>query len=317
MDYTTSIKMTRHEGPLTVLSLENETGTAQMHNWEVFPGITLAYLDAHMEGFSCYAPPRPNVFAINHCEEGRIECRFRNGEYLYMGRGDTFVGRRSCSDYCHTAYFPSCHYHGLSILVDEKLGQDVVDRILDTESFSLVSLCDRFCSDSDFGIIVQENEAMKHLFYELYHVPPAIRHRYFRLKVLEIFLFLSTYQGKMAPDRPYLTKHQVETVKAVRRELTENLRSHATIEELAERYGMAPTSLKRCFKDVYGTTMYQYQKEIRMEAAMKLLRETEKSILEVANCVGYENSSKFAVAFKKSAGCLPRQYRKHHGLQET
>lgn len=120
MDYTTTIKMVRHDGPLTVLSLENETGTAEMNNWEVYPGITLSYLEAHMEEFSCYAPLRPDVFAINHCEEGRIECRFKNGEYLYMGKGDMSVGRRSCSDYCHMAYFPSSHYHGLSVLVDEK-----------------------------------------------------------------------------------------------------------------------------------------------------------------------------------------------------
>ena len=51
---------------------------------------------------------------------------------------------------------------------------------------------------------------------------------------------------------------------------------------MAERYNMAPTSLKRCFKDVYGTTMYQYQKELRMAKAMELLVKTEKSVLEVA-----------------------------------
>ena len=52
MDYTTTIKMVRHDGPLTVLSLENETGTAEMNNWEVYPGITLSYLEAHMEEFA-------------------------------------------------------------------------------------------------------------------------------------------------------------------------------------------------------------------------------------------------------------------------
>ena len=49
MDYTTTIKMVRHDGPLTVLSLENETGTAEMNNWEVSPGSSLSYLEAHME----------------------------------------------------------------------------------------------------------------------------------------------------------------------------------------------------------------------------------------------------------------------------
>ena len=70
MDYTTTIKMVRHDGPLTVLSLENETGTAEMNNWEVYPGITLSYLEAHMEEFSCYAPLRPDVFASITAKKG-------------------------------------------------------------------------------------------------------------------------------------------------------------------------------------------------------------------------------------------------------
>lgn len=48
MDYTTTIKMVRHDGPLTVLSLENETGTAEMNNWEVYPGITLSLSLIHI-----------------------------------------------------------------------------------------------------------------------------------------------------------------------------------------------------------------------------------------------------------------------------
>ena len=110
-----------------VIRVENETGSAYLMNYVIYPGISIAYMDAHIQEFSCYAQPKPGVFAINHCEEGRIECNFKNGEFLYMGKGDMSIGKRSCSEYCHTAYFPISHYHGLSLLIETKKVQTVQD----------------------------------------------------------------------------------------------------------------------------------------------------------------------------------------------
>ncbi len=56
---------------------------------------------------------------------------------------------------------------------------------------------------------------------------------------------------------------------------------------------MFPAStLKRCFKGVYGVTIHQFIKECRLNEAKRLLHETDESILQIANAVGYENGSK-------------------------
>ena len=243
MSRETKMNVLCREADRQVIRVENETGSAYLTNYVIYPGISIAYMDAHIQEFSCYAQPKPGVFAINHCEEGRIECNFKNGEFLYMGKGDMSIGKRSCSEYCHTAYFPVSHYHGLSLLIETKKAQPVLDRLLEEDRTDLQALCDRFCRASDFGVIMQENEAMKHLFYELYHVPQAIRLRYCRLKVLEILLFLGTLPAGKVQDRPFLTRRQSDTVKAVQKELRRNLCRHQTIEELAAAYGMAPTTL--------------------------------------------------------------------------
>lgn len=52
-----------------------------------------------------------------------------------------------------------------------------------------------------------------------------------------------------------------------------------------------------------------------MAEAMRQLAGTDDSILHIANGVGYENSSKFAEAFKKTTGLLPKDYRKVAGRQ--
>ena len=214
MSRETKMNVLCREADRQVIRVKNETGSAYLTNYVIYPGISIAYMDAHIQEFSCYAQPKPGVFAINHCEEGRIECNFKNGEFLYMGKGDMSIGKRSCSEYCHTAYFPISHYHGLSLLIEAKKAQPVLDRLLEEDRTDLQALCDRFCRASDFGVIMQENEAMKHLFYELYHVPQAIRLRYCRLKVLEILLFLGTLPAGTVQDRPFLTRRQSDTVKA-------------------------------------------------------------------------------------------------------
>lgn len=49
-----------------------------------------------------------------------------------------------------------------------------------------------------------------------------------------------------------------------------------------------------------------------MEKAAVLLRESEKSISQIAKMVGYESQSKFTIAFQDFFGVLPKEYRKAH-----
>lgn len=71
------------------------------------------------------------------------------------------------------------------------------------------------------------------------------------------------------------------------------------------------TSLKICFKGVYGTSIYAYMRSYRMHAAAVMLRETNESIISIAGKVGYTNPSKFAAAFKEIMGMTPAKYQKH------
>ena len=83
-----------------------------------------------------------------------------------------------------------------------------------------------------------------------------------------------------------------------------------TIEELSRQYLINPTTLKNAFKSVYGTSLAAHIKEHRMEQAAKMLKETNKSIADIARTVGYDSQSKFTVAFKTYFKVLPKEYRK-------
>ena len=92
--------------------------------------------------------------------------------------------------------------------------------------------------------------------------------------------------------------------------LTQELTVRRTIEQLAQEVGLSPTALKSCFKGIYGSSVYAYQKEYRLQLAQKLLTETDSTIAEIAHQIGYENPNKFSSAFRQSLGMTPTQYRK-------
>ncbi len=309
MTTISAIQIIEQRAGKTVCEITNETGSATMTRWTVFPGIELVYLDAHMQYFFCRTKPIPNGFAINHCEEGRIECEFENGTYLYMEQNDISVGWRRSQEYSHSSFFPLSHYHGVSVLFRIDEAQPVLRQLLGRDAPDLAAFCNQFCQGSEFGIVMKENNDIKHLFYELYHVPEAIRRRYCQLKVQEILLFLSTAHSMKKKDA-FLTGRQVQIVKQVHADLTDHLQRKTTIEALAAQYHIAPTTLKRCFKSVYGASMRQYLKRYRIEAAKRMLTGTDTHILDIAALVGYGNSSKFAMAFQAETGLLPHEYRK-------
>ena len=103
---------------------------------------------------------------------------------------------------------------------------------------------------------------------------------------------------------------QVETARRMHDELLAHPEERITIEDLAHKYLMNPTTLKDVFKAVYGESIASHMKEHRMEKAAELLRETELSIAAVAEAVGYDSAGKFSSAFRERYHLLPSEYRK-------
>jgi len=103
---------------------------------------------------------------------------------------------------------------------------------------------------------------------------------------------------------------QVEIIHQVHDYLMENISQHITIDELARKFLINPTTLKTLFKSVYGSSIASHIKEHRMESAARFLIETDMSIAEISKNVGYESQSKFTAAFKAYYNILPKDYRK-------
>jgi AraC-like DNA-binding protein len=77
------------------------------------------------------------------------------------------------------------------------------------------------------------------------------------------------------------------------------------ISELARLVGLNTTKLKKYFKIEFGTTIFGYIRQMRMQRAVFLLQKTDKNVTEIAWEVGYSSPSAFSAAFKREVGYSP------------
>lgn len=97
-------------------------------------------------------------------------------------------------------------------------------------------------------------------------------------------------------------------------ELTKE-RNHAyelTIEELSKEYLINTSTLKETFKGIYGMPIATYMKTYRIKQAAVLLRQTQDTVADIAQQVGYINQSKFATAFREIMKISPTEYRSQY-----
>lgn len=287
--------------------LENESGTGDITLYRVFPGVELVYNDIHMAYCNKNQVPTPGVLELNYCREGRCECLFGAHRYCYMAAGD--LSLCSLQERAHQSEFPTAHYHGSTVTLDFAAVTPEMQRILALLDVDLARI-QALASAHDFTIL-RANETVQHIFSELYTMPPALRSGYIRVKVLELLLVLTGLQpAENRADRCNFSAAQIDTIKQLHAFLVAHYREHYTIDALAAQFDLSPTVLKKCFKAVYGDSVYAYMRLYRLQIAERLLKESRLTVGEIAAQIGFLNPNKFTSAFCAVYGMPPTAYRR-------
>ncbi len=82
------------------------------------------------------------------------------------------------------------------------------------------------------------------------------------------------------------------------------------LKTLARQAGMSQTKLTSLFKRVYGTTISEYIRSLRINLAKEMLADDNGKIETIAHTVGYRFLGNFSAAFKDATGLTPKAYRK-------
>ncbi len=106
----------------------------------------------------------------------------------------------------------------------------------------------------------------------------------------------------------FLTK-DVEKEKIVKAKeiILKQLQHPPTIPELSLQIGINQCYLKKGFKELFGSTVYEFVQEQRMLQAKLLLSTSDFSVSQVAEKIGFSSLSSFSAAFKKHTGVFPSE----------
>jgi AraC-like DNA-binding protein len=120
--------------------------------------------------------------------------------------------------------------------------------------------------------------------------------------------FLTALSSAATPRPLTLTRTVDDQIRAAAEFIAQQLEEPPTLAVLARQVGVSETTLKRGFRQIFGTTVFGYLRARRMEHARALLQSGEATVLEAAALVGYSNPSNFASAFRRQFGLNPKAF---------
>lgn len=110
--------------------------------------------------------------------------------------------------------------------------------------------------------------------------------------------------------RPYKTKaNSVSTISAVDY-VQQNLAAKISVESVAKRCGMSKSHFSRTFKKEHGITFQDFLIQQRMNKAVKMLKNSDLHVTQIALAVGYGELSNFTSSFQRTIGIRPSSFRK-------
>ncbi|WP_323367628.1 helix-turn-helix transcriptional regulator [Leptothoe sp. PORK10 BA2] len=136
------------------------------------------------------------------------------------------------------------------------------------------------------------------------------RRLYLESKVWELMALLIDDLNTSGNDAktPTLKPDDVERIHYASKILRRQITHPPTLIELARAVGINDHKLKVGFRQVFGTTVFGYLHEHRMERSHQLLEAGELSVTAAAEAVGFTSRGHFAAAFRRKYGVNPGVY---------
>lgn len=127
---------------------------------------------------------------------------------------------------------------------------------------------------------------------------------------------ISASEEPEPPQPMNSVKYRSEIVRKAMAVIERDFRKEISFAELASASGVGVSHLRELIVNETGRNFSQHLQAARVEAAKRMLRETSKSIGEVASEVGYSSIPFFFKVFRRFTGMTPKEYAKSLGDPE-
>ncbi len=121
---------------------------------------------------------------------------------------------------------------------------------------------------------------------------------------------------KMSPQKGQVSTYHAKILSQIKAYIDEHYDT-ATLVSVADTVNMNASYLSRFFKENAGENLSTYITRVRMENAIRMLRDVHlKNIYEIGDKLGYGSSKSFTKAFKAYYGITPQEYRNSFSGEE-
>ncbi len=104
-------------------------------------------------------------------------------------------------------------------------------------------------------------------------------------------------------------RDKIKLAEDIKKFIKESYMNQFSVKEVAGHFYVSAGYANKVFKEIEGSTIFDYLTAYRIEKAKKLLHNKSKKIYEVVNEVGYSNMSHFTYIFQKNTGMTPSEYK--------
>lgn len=243
--------------------------------------------------------PRENYFELRFCVSGNVYCRKKDTECDMC----QFSASKSCVERVDSVDVVSFRFSPthLSQFVKPRKGDTILtDDILNFKHLSSFSKILPLCGKTRRVL----EGVLNHTYTD------SLENIYINAQTQMLLLYsLDCMLGEKEIDvincKFLANEDDREKIIKSREILLQHIGEPITIKELSRKVAINECYLKKGFKELFGTTIFDFYQSQRMEHARYLLYEKGLSVTEVSMMLGYSSISHFSTAFKKHTGLKP------------
>ena len=130
------------------------------------------------------------------------------------------------------------------------------------------------------------------------------------LAQLEQFWKLLFLNNDNLPASTSCDKNTYNRIRQVISYIGENYDSDLTLGNISESIHVCRSECSRLFKKYMNISLFEFIAQYRIEKSLEYLINTDYSITEIAELVGFRDSNYFSKVFRRQKGCSPTKYRR-------
>jgi AraC-like DNA-binding protein len=243
--------------------------------------------------------PRENYFELKFCVSGNVYCRKKDTEcdMCKFNASKNCVERVDSVDILSFRFSPA---HLSQFVKPRKNDTILTDDILSFKHVSSFSKILPLCGKTRMVL----EAVLNHTYTD------SLENIYINAQTQMLLLYsLDCMIGEKEIDvvncKFLANEADREKIIKSREILIQHIGEPITIKELSRKVAINECYLKKGFKELFGTTIFDFYQSQRMEHARYLLYEKGLSVTDVSLMLGYSSISHFSTAFKKHTGLKP------------